>query len=65
MPNLSPYEEKLFNMITEGFTAKQIAQRMNTTYTSVRQAITFMIKKNGCRSAPQLVALVLRETFCK
>jgi DNA-binding CsgD family transcriptional regulator len=58
---LSREESKIINLMTEGYTYKQIADKMGKSLDSVSVDITRVKRRYGCRTVVQLVALILRS----
>jgi DNA-binding CsgD family transcriptional regulator len=62
---LTKNEAKVINMMTEGLTVNQIAQRMNVKPSYIGQMMYDVRKKNGCKSSVQLIAKLFREEFLR
>jgi DNA-binding NarL/FixJ family response regulator len=58
---LTKEESRIINLMTEGHTVAQIAQRMNIEKYIVGHRTHALRKKFGCKSTIQLVVKILRE----
>lgn len=60
---LTKQEAKIINLMTEGYTYKQIADKTNSTLKIVSTNVTRIKRNHGCRSSVQLVAKLLRSMY--
>lgn len=58
---LTKEEAKIINMMTEGYTHKEIAGKIGKTLDDVANTVTAIKKRYQCRSSVQLVAKLLRD----
>jgi DNA-binding NarL/FixJ family response regulator len=60
---LTQEEATIVNMMTEGFTVRQIAAKLNTKPHIVGHRMYALRKRAGCKSSMQLIAKLFREEF--
>jgi DNA-binding NarL/FixJ family response regulator len=60
---LTQEEATIVNMMTEGFTVRQIAEKLNVKQSEVGQRMYDLRKRAKCKSSVQLVAKLFREEF--
>lgn len=60
---LTKEESRIINLMTEGYTVHQIAERMNLKKCIVGHRTYALRKKYGCKTTIQLVAKLLREIY--
>jgi DNA-binding CsgD family transcriptional regulator len=60
---LSKEEAMVINLMTEGYTYKQIADRMSKPLKWIATTITRIKRQYDCRSSVQLIAKLLRQEF--
>lgn len=58
---LSKEESKIINLMTEGYTHKEIAGKIGKKLDDVAVIVTRLKRNCGCRSSVQLVAKLFRE----
>lgn len=63
MEDLTAEEVRVINLLTEGYTYKEIATKINRPFRWVGCTITRLKRKNKCRSSVQLIAVILRDTY--
>lgn len=61
MKELNKEEARIINLMTEGYTYKEIAGRIGKTLDDVRVAVTRIKRQRECRSSVQLIAKLFRE----
>lgn len=60
---LTREEAKIINLMTEGYTIQEIAERMNIEKHIVGHRTFALRKRYNCKSTIQLVARILREDY--
>lgn len=54
--NLTPREKKIIELISQGYTDKEIASKINVSYSSIRNAIALSQLKTSTVNRAQLVS---------
>nr|WP_277397969.1 LuxR C-terminal-related transcriptional regulator [Paraburkholderia sp. Ac-20340] len=57
--DLSPAECRIVHMLVDGFTAKEIAARVNVQYDTVRKQLQSIYLKTATRRQPDLLRLMM------
>lgn len=58
---LTPREAQIVTLLGDGLSPKEIARRLGTKYSTVRQQLFRAREKTGCRSTIELVARAARD----
>lgn len=58
---LTKEESKIINLMTEGYTHKEIAGKIGKKLDDVAITVTRLKRQNGCRSSVQLIAKLFRD----
>ncbi len=62
---ITPKENKIIELISLGYTDKEIANLLNTSYSSVRNIFNTLLIKTGTVNRPHLVSWAYRENIMK
>lgn len=62
---ITPKEVKIIELIASGYTDKEIAKIMNTSYSSIRGLFNTLLIKTGTVNRPHLVSWSYREKIIK
>ena len=62
---ITPKEKKLIEFIAAGYTDKEIAMFLNTSYSMIRKIFGNLLIKTGTVNRPHLVSWAYRENIMK
>ena len=59
--NLSPREQQIATLVSEGLTNRQIADELNLSHYTVRNQLGFMFNKMNLKNRVQIASWIARE----
>lgn len=62
---ITPKEKKIIELIALGYTDREIAAHLNSTYSSIRSIFGNLLIKTGTVNRPHLVSWAYRENIMK
>ncbi len=63
--SITPKEKKIIELIALGYTDREIADLLKTTYSSIRNVFNNLLIKTGTVNRPHLVSWAYRENIMK
>ena len=61
--SITPFEHRILQYVVMGFTAKEIADKLNKKVSTVRSMMNAMLKAAACRNMPELVYKAMKENI--
>jgi two-component system, NarL family, response regulator NreC len=58
---ITPKEKEILHLIAEGFSSKQIAERLSISFYTVQTHRKNMLAKMGVKNTPELIVKVLSQ----
>ncbi len=58
---ITPKEKEILHLIADGFSSKQIAERLNISFYTVQTHRKNMLAKMGVKNTPELIVKVLSQ----
>lgn len=58
---ITPKEKEILQLISEGFSSKQIAERLSISFYTVQTHRKNMLAKMGVKNTPELIVKVLSQ----